>query len=168
MRELDTNSGGANDRLDRLCREARRDGVASGVESRGSVMSPLGILQDDAVTIPIFVCPAAGIPVWIERVHLLKPRGQHVRAGTVPLGGCRQVEDCQVFGSGRWSDGTDSAVRELEVVVRTIKSEHDTIESFMVLEAADNAKTQPPAVHGLGSRQIADWPGNSKMEWHGG
>jgi hypothetical protein len=57
-------------------------------------------------------------------------------------------------------------VRELEVVSRTSKAEHDAVEACVVFEATDNAKTEALTVHGLGARQVADRTGNPKVRRH--
>ena len=56
-----------------------------------------------------------------------------------------------------------SAVRELEVIARAGPPKHDTVKTFMILEAANNAKTKSPAIHGLSLRQVADWAGNPEV-----
>jgi hypothetical protein len=59
-----------------------------------------------------------------------------------------------------------SAVRELEVIACASQPKHDTVKSFVILEAADNAKTKPVAIHRLSSRQVANRAGNSEVRRH--
>jgi hypothetical protein len=59
-------------------------------------------------------------------------------------------------------------VRELEVVARILEPEHDTVESVVVLEAPNHAKTEAATVHGRGSRKITDWPGDPELRRHRG
>jgi len=59
-----------------------------------------------------------------------------------------------------------SAVCELEVVVRIGLAQHDTVKTFVVLEAANDPKPEATAIHGLRFRKIADRASNSKVMWH--
>ena len=152
--------------LDRLWEEGKRPDAMSAIGSRLLDIAPLRLLQDDAIAIWVFVRAASSLPVGIERHDLFEAGGQDAGASSLPLGCLRHVEDHQVFVRGRWRDRVGATVRELEVVARTFDTEHDAVESGMVLEAADNAKAEAATVHGCASREITDWPGDSEVTRH--
>jgi hypothetical protein len=60
-----------------------------------------------------------------------------------------------------------AAVRELEVIARTLDPEQHAVETVMALEASDNAKAQATAVHGRDPCDITDGPGNPEVGRHG-
>ena len=57
----------------------------------------------------------------------------------------------------------DSMMRKLEVVTRTFEPEHHTVESVVVLKAANDAEAETATVHRRGFLEISDWPGDSEM-----
>jgi hypothetical protein len=138
-------------------------------EVRGSGrvdVAPLHLLQDYAVAVFIFVGAPLSIPVGIERRNLLETGRKHVGARAFPIAHLWNIEDSQVFLCGRWRDRVRATVCELEMVTRVGKPEHHAVESFVVLEAADDMQAKAPTVHCLCSCEIADRPRNSKMMRH--
>jgi hypothetical protein len=125
------------------------------------------LLQDDAVAVWVFVSAATRVPVWIEGRDLFEASAQHPRAGRLPLSWSRDVENQQIFGRRRRQDRMDSMMRELEVVTQTFEPEHHTVESIMILKAANDAEAETATVHRRGFLEISDGPGDSEMMRHG-
>jgi hypothetical protein len=118
----------------------RRHAATGERESELFDIAPLGVLQDDPVAIRVFIGTAADFPVRVQRIYLLEASCHHIGARSLPLGQGWYVEDHQVLCRGRRRNRMGSTVRELEVITRTTKAEHDAVEPFMVLEAVYNAQ----------------------------
>jgi hypothetical protein len=59
-----------------------------------------------------------------------------------------------------------AAIRELKMVVHTFTPEHDAVEPVVILEAAENPKAEPVAIHRAAALQIADRSSNTEMRFH--
>jgi len=139
-------------------RSNRGAGMAgSGGTLRRLDITPLCLLQNDAIAIAILIGAALCFPVWIECSDLLEPSSQHPVTHCLPLRDKRYVEDCQVFNCRRGKHRMGAAMSELKVIAGSSNAKHHAVEAFVVFESSDDAQTQPPTVHFYSARNIANW-----------
>lgn len=63
----------------------------------------------------------------------------------------RDVKHQQVLNRGAWRHRMFAAVGELEVIVHTGTSEHDSVEPLMILKSRQHGQVESSAVHALGT-----------------
>ena len=102
--------------------------------------APGVVLQDHAIAVVVLESSTANVPVRIGRCYALKADRFHSDTGALPFFGLRHIKDGKVFR--RWSrrHRAVSTVGELEVISRSLISNHDTIETLMVFERSKYPK----------------------------
>lgn len=125
--------------------------------------APRAVLQHDSVAVGILEGLAGYFPVRIERRHGHEAMCGGALARGFPFRSIGQVEDDQVLGCGRRRDRMIRAVREFEVIVETVTSEHHAGKAVVIVETREDRQVEGVAIHALGAGEVADRAGNTQM-----
>ena len=119
-------------------------------------------LDYNSISVGILKCPAAPIPIRIERPGRLKACCLHSENGCFPVPTIRNVEDQQIVLSGRSTCHVPLRVREFEMVRRTLPAEHHSIESIMVFEFIEYGHAKALAIELQEGAQVVSRPRNAQ------
>jgi hypothetical protein len=108
--------------------------------------SPTCVLQNDAVAVGIFERFSLDVPVRVERLDGWVAELLEALRGFLPLRSIGNVKHQKIVLAGRFPGGMPTLARELEVVSRSLMTEHDTIEAVVILKFIKNFEAEPVAI----------------------
>jgi hypothetical protein len=120
-------------------------------------------LQNDAVAVVILERHAMKFPVWIGRKYIEEARNSHGVACDLPFVDAWQVENHEILMCWTGRNRVVPTVGEFEVVLHSFFAEHESVETFMILEFSKYAQTQSRTVHQSDAIKIANRSRNAKM-----
>ena len=83
------------------------------------------------------------VPIRVKRRHWSIARRFHPIYSRRPFALIRQIEDQQVFFRRRLANRVTALMRELEMVKRTSRADHDTIEALVIFERPELFEAHP-------------------------
>jgi hypothetical protein len=106
------------------------------------------------------------IPVRVESSNGLESGGLHPFTRNTPLRLGRIIKNQKILRSWARRNRVAPTARKLEVIVCFRRTYHDPIETIVITEAREHAKSQAVAVHLSGTRWVSDRSSDSKLLSH--
>lgn len=103
---------------------------------------PRGSLENDAITVWILERGAIAIPIGIERGDRIEAGIAHPLNGGFPLICVWNIKDEQMVLSRRATRYVTPRTRKLEMVRRSLLSQHDAVEALVVLEPIEELQAK--------------------------
>lgn len=125
------------------------------------VIHPARLLQHDAITVMVFERSSAQIPIRVHGHDLLEARCNHASTRLFPFGHFGKIKHEQILGRGPRRNRMRTTIREFKMVLHSGATEHDAVEAFMIVKAANDSQAEPRAIKIACSRQIRDRTGNA-------
>src|SRR5689334_10674487 len=131
--------------------------------SAGSVVGPIAVLQDDAISVAILERDAVHVPKGIEGSHRRKTVLPHPQDSGLPISPIGKVEDEEVVFAR--SPPSVMAVRpcEFKVIRFSGAAEHDAVEPVVVFKAIELAETKAISIKHHHRVQIIGGPRDTKQ-----